>query len=118
MQASYQCGFSWLCISPSEIHFSIQTVCRISICFESTCSHAGFTLVCVLMSVMKLSTCHHKSSGNKLETTVLAEEINPERSHSCAGFSSVCVYMALMKMSVYSQLSQWKYVCHYKQSCL
>ena len=72
-----------------------NSVCQIGLYFESTCSHASFTLVCVLMAVMKLSTCHHRSSGNKLQIIVFVGEISPESGHSCAGFSPVCIHMAL-----------------------
>ncbi len=54
-----------------------------------------------LMAVMKLSTCHHKSSRNKLQTIVFDGEINHESSHSCARFSAVCIYIALKKWSAY-----------------
>ena len=94
-----------------------NSVCRISIYFLSTCTCAGFTLVCVLMAVMKLSSCQHMSSRNELQSIVFVGEINPESSHSCAGFSPVCIHMALKKQSAYSLLWQWKYVCHYSHVC-
>ena len=53
-----------------------------------------------LLAVMKLSSCHHKSSGNKLQI-VFDGGINPESSHSCAGFLPVCIHMALTKWSAY-----------------
>ena len=65
------------------------------------------------MAVLQLSTCHHKSSGNKLQTIVFDGEINSESSHICAGFSPVCIHMEVKKQSVYHHQNSENYFCHY-----